>query len=878
MDKIIEIAIEDELKTAYIDYAMSVIVSRALPDVRDGLKPVHRRVLYGMLDLGLGYNKTYKKSARIVGEVLGKYHPHGDSSVYDTMVRMAQEWSLRYPLVDGQGNFGSMDGDSPAAMRYTEARLRRIADELLSDIDKDTIDFQNNFDDSLQEPSVLPAKFPNLLVNGASGIAVGMATNMMPHNLGEVIEAAIATIDNPEITIPELMQYVKAPDFPTGGIIYGMSGVREGFMTGRGRVVVRARTEIETDSKGRESIIVTEIPYQVNKAILIQKIADLVNEKKVLGVSDVGDQSNREGVRIVIEIKKDAAANVILSQLFKLTPLQTSYGINNIALVNGRPRVLNLKDLLVEFIKFRMEVIVRRTNFELRKALERAHILEGLLIALDHLDEVIKLIRASKDAEEARNGLMSKFGLSELQAKAILAMRLQQLTGLERDKVKAEYEELQKRIAEYREILASETLQKDIIKAELNEINERYDDERRTSIEVDEADINMEDLIENEEVVITISHAGYIKRTPITEYRAQSRGGRGSKGVRTRDEDFVEHMFTATNHETLILFTESGRCFWLKVYEIPEGTKTSGGRVIQNLLNIPKEDKVRAFIIVKKLQDEEFINNNYIVFCTKRGQIKKTLLEEYSRPRQGGINAIGINEGDSLIEAKLTNGKNEIILSVRSGRAIRFNEADVRPMGRTASGVRGIVVPDDGEDTVVNMVCVDPSDTTTSILVVSEKGLGKRSALEDYPTQGRGGKGVKTISITDKTGHLVAMKTVTDNDDLMITTISGITIRTAASELRVMGRNTQGVKLIRLDDTDQIADVTVVASAPEEIIEYNEDGTIKEAIVIETPVDNTSKAPARGRNMNVTDEDRRQEEDIEAEAADNVVDTTDDSE
>jgi DNA gyrase subunit A len=873
MDKIIEIAIEDELKTAYIDYAMSVIVSRALPDVRDGLKPVHRRVLYGMLDLGLGYNKTYKKSARIVGEVLGKYHPHGDSSVYDTMVRMAQEWSLRYPLVDGQGNFGSMDGDSPAAMRYTEARLRRIADELLNDIDKDTIDFQPNFDDSLEEPSVLPAKFPNLLVNGASGIAVGMATNMMPHNLGEVCEAAIATIDNPEITIDELMQYVKAPDFPTGGIIYGMSGIREGFRTGRGRVVVRARTEIETDAKGRESIIVTEIPYQVNKAILIQKIADLVNEKKVLGVSDVGDQSNREGVRIVIEIKKDAAANVILSQLFKLTPLQTSYGINNIALVNGRPRVLNLKDLLVEFIKFRMEVIVRRTNFELRKAMERAHILEGLLIALDNLDAVITLIRASKDGETARIGLMEKFGLSEIQAKAILAMRLQALTGLERDKVKLEYEELQKKIAELNMILADETLQKNIIKEELAEINERYDDERRTSIEIDEGDINMEDLIENEEVVITISHAGYIKRTPITEYRSQSRGGRGSKGVRTRDEDFVEHMFTATNHQTLILFTESGRCFWLKVYEIPEGTKTSGGRVIQNLLNIPKEDKVRAFIIVKNLQDDEYINNNYIVFCTKRGQIKKTLLEEYSRPRQGGINAIGINEGDSLIEAKLTNGKNEIILSVRSGRAIRFNEADVRPMGRTASGVRGIVVPDDGEDTVVNMVCVDAEDTTTSILVVSEKGLGKRSALEDYPTQGRGGKGVKTISITEKTGYLVAMKTVTDADDLMITTISGITIRTAASELRVMGRNTQGVKLIRLDDTDQIADVTVVASAPEEVIEYNEDGTIKETIVEETKVDSSVKAPARGRNMNVTDEDRRQIEDEDAEttAADDTT-------
>lgn len=814
--RIIPINIEDELKTAYIDYSMSVIVSRALPDVRDGLKPVHRRVLYGMLDLGLGYNKAYKKSARIVGEVLGKYHPHGDSSVYDAMVRLAQEWSLRYPLVDGQGNFGSMDGDSPAAMRYTEARLRRIADEMLSDIDKDTVDFQLNFDDSLEEPTVMPSKFPNLLVNGASGIAVGMATNMMPHNLSEVCAATIAAIDNPDITIDELMEYVKAPDFPTGGIIFGLSGVREGFRTGRGRVVVRSKTEIETDSRGRESIIVTEIPYQINKAVLISKIAELVNEKKILGVSDVRDESNREGVRMVIEIKRDAAANVILSQLFKLTPLQTSYGINNIALVNGRPRVLNLQDLITEFIKFRIEVIIRRTKFELRKAEERAHILEGLLIALDHLDEVIKLIRASKDAEEAREGLMTKFGLTEIQAKAILAMRLQQLTGLERDKVRAEYDELQRKIAEFKAILADETLQRNIIKQELTDINERYGDARRTSIEIDEAEISMEDLIENEEVVITISHAGYIKRTPITEYRSQGRGGRGAQGVRTRDEDFVEHMFTATNHQTLLLFTESGRCFWLKVYEIPEGAKATAGRVIQNLLNIPKEDKVRAFIIVKNLNDEEFINNNYIVFCTKRGQIKKTLLEEYSRPRQGGINAIGINEGDALIEAKLTNGKNEIILAVRSGRAIRFNEEDVRSMGRTAAGVRGISIPDKEGDMLVGMVCVDPADTETSILVVSEKGMGKRSALEDYRVQGRGGHGVKTLQVTQKTGRLVAIKTVTDNDDLMVTTISGITIRTAASELRVMGRATQGVKIIRLEENDEIADVTVVATAVEE--------------------------------------------------------------
>jgi DNA gyrase subunit A len=817
--RILPINIEDELKTAYIDYSMSVIVSRALPDVRDGLKPVHRRVLYGMLDLGLSYNKPYKKAARIVGEVLGKYHPHGDSSVYDTMVRMAQEWSLRYPLVDGQGNFGSMDGDSPAAMRYTEARLRRVADEMLNDIEKETVDFQLNFDDSLEEPSVLPSKLPNLLVNGASGIAVGMATNMMPHNLTEVCNAIIAAVDDPEITIDTLMEYVKAPDFPTGGIIFGLSGVREGLRTGRGRVVVRAKTEIETDSKGREAIIVTEIPYQINKAVLISKIAELVNEKRILGISDVRDESNREGVRIVIEIKRDAAANVILSQLFKLTPLQTSYGINNIALVNGRPRVLNLHDLITEFIKFRLEVVVRRTKYELRKAEERAHILEGLLIALDHLDEVIKLIRGSKDAEEAREGLMSRFGLSEIQAKAILAMRLQQLTGLERDKVRAEYDELQRKITEYKAILADELLQREIVKQETRDVLERYGDERRTSIEIDEADISMEDLIEDEEVVITISYAGYIKRTPITEYRAQGRGGRGAQGVRTRDEDFVEHMFTATTHQTLLLFTESGRCFWLKVYEIPEGAKATAGRVIQNLLNIPKEDKVRAFIIVKNLQDEEFINNHFIIFCTKRGQIKKTLLEEYSRPRQGGINAIGINEGDVLIEAKLTNGKNEIILAVRSGRAIRFNETDVRPMGRTAAGVRGITVKGNGEDAVVGMVCVEADDALTSILVISEKGMGKRSALEDYRVQGRGGQGVKTIQVTAKTGKLVAIKSVTDGDDLMVTTTSGVTIRTAANELRVMGRATQGVKVIRLDESDAIADVTVVASAEEPTIE-----------------------------------------------------------
>ncbi|MFN4081283.1 MAG: DNA gyrase subunit A [Saprospiraceae bacterium] len=814
--RIVPINIEEELKTAYIDYSMSVIVSRALPDVRDGLKPVHRRVLYGMLDLGLGYNKPYKKSARIVGEVLGKYHPHGDGSVYDAMVRLAQDWSLRYPLVDGQGNYGSMDGDSPAAMRYTEARLRRVADEMLSDIDKETVDFQLNFDDSLEEPSVLPSRLPNLLINGASGIAVGMATNMMPHNLREVCDAVMAAVDNPEITDDELMEHIIAPDFPTGGIIFGLSGVRLGYRTGRGRVVVRSRTDIETDDKGREAIIVTEIPYQVNKAVLIEKIAALVQEKKVIGISDIRDESNREGVRIVIEIRRDAAANVILSQLFKLTPLQTSYGINNIALVKGRPRTLRLSEMINEFIAFRLEVIVRRTRFELRKAEERAHILEGLLIALDHLDEVIALIRNSKDVDTARAGLMERFGLSEIQAKAILAMRLQQLTGLERDKVRAEYEELQRKIAELKAILADESLQRGIIKAETQEIKERYGDERRTSIEMDEAEISIEDLIEDEEVVITISHAGYIKRTPITEYRAQARGGKGAKGVRTRDEDFVEHMFTATNHQTLLLFTESGRCFWLKVYEIPEGGKTTAGRVIQNLLNIPKEDKIRAFIIVRSLKDEDFIRSRHIVFCTRRGQIKKTLLEEYSRPRQGGINAITINEGDALIEARLTNGGNEIILAVRSGRAIRFNETEVRAMGRTAAGVRGIQVDENSDDTVVGMVCVDPSDPAVSILAVSENGMGKRSALEDYRTQSRGGKGVKTMQITEKTGRLVAIKSVEDTDDLMITTAAGITIRTAVSELRVMGRATQGVRIIRLDEGDRIADVTVIESSGDE--------------------------------------------------------------
>ncbi len=809
--RIVPINIEDELRTAYIDYSMSVIVSRALPDVRDGLKPVHRRVLYGMMELGLSYNKPFKKSARIVGEVLGKYHPHGDSSVYDTMVRLAQEWSMRYPLVDGQGNFGSMDGDSPAAMRYTEARLRRIADEMLDDIDKETVDFQLNFDDSLEEPTVLPTKFPNLLVNGASGIAVGMATNMMPHNLRDACTAVIAAVRQPNISPEELIQIIKAPDFPTGGIIYGIAGVREAYLTGKGRVVVRARANIETDDKGREAIIVTEVPYMVNKALLISKIADLVNEKKIVGISDVRDESNREGVRIVIEVRRDAAANVILSQLFKLTPLQTSYGIQHIALVNGRPRTLSLKELIEEFIRFRLEVVVRRTRYELRKAEERAHILEGLLIALDHLDEVIALIRASRDAEEARGGLIERFGLTDVQARAILAMRLQQLTGLERDKVREEYEELQRKIAELKAILADEGLQRGIIEKELADIAERYGDERRTAIETDEADISIEDLIEDEQVVITISHAGYIKRTPITEYRAQGRGGRGVQGVRTRDEDFVEHVFVATNHQTILLFTERGRCYWLKVYEIPEGGKNTAGRVIQNLLNIPREDKVRAYIILKeKLDNAAFINSHYILFCTKRGIVKKTLLEAYSRPRQDGIIAIEINEGDSLIEAKMTNGRNDVLLSTRSGRAIRFSEQDVRPMGRATAGVRGIQVDDTANDCVVGMVCVDPQDEKTTLLVVSEKGLGKRSPLSEYPTHGRGGKGVKTLQITPKTGALVALKAVSEEDDLIITTAAGVTIRMPVSDISVQGRATQGVRVIRLDEGDEIADVAAL--------------------------------------------------------------------
>ncbi|MBL7791630.1 MAG: DNA gyrase subunit A [Saprospiraceae bacterium] len=849
--RIIPVNIEEQMKSAYIDYSMSVIVSRALPDVRDGLKPVHRRVLYGMSELGLGYGKAHKKSARIVGEVLGKYHPHGDASVYDTMVRMAQDWSLRYPLVDGQGNFGSMDGDSPAAMRYTEARLNRISDEMLADINKDTVDFTLNFDDSLEEPTVLPARLPNLLVNGASGIAVGMATNMMPHNLSEVVDGIVATVNNPEITIEELMEFIKAPDFPTGGIIYDYQGIKEAFHTGRGRVVVRGRAEIQDDN-GREVIIITEIPYQVNKASLVAKIADLVNEKKIEGISDVRDESDRNGVRVVVEVKRDALANVILSQLYKYTPLQSSYGVNNIALVNGRPMTLSLKDMITEFIKFRIEVIVRRTKFDLKKALSRAHILAGLLVALDYIDAVIELIRASKTPDEAREGLMQgkfisdidlfweKFRtlideastdefpvlegnvLSEEQAKAILEMRLQRLTGLERDKIQEEYDEIQRRIHELREILASEALQREVVKQELLDIKEKYGDARRTEISYSDGDISIEDLIKDEDVAITISHLGYIKRTPVAEYRTQGRGGRGSQGSKTRDADFIEHLFVASNHNYLLFFTEQGKCYWLRAYEIPEASKTSSGRVIQNILSLPKEDKIRAYIIVKDLTDKEFLDNHFIMFCTRRGMVKKTAVEAFSRPRAGGIIAITINEDDQLLEARLTSGAHEIFIATRNGNAIRFNESKVRAMGRSAAGVIGVTLNDGGNNEVVGMVCVAPDDKESTILVVSEKGNGKRSDIDDYRLTGRGGKGVKTMQVTDKTGAVIAIKSVVEDDDLMITTKSGIVIRMPVSDIRVMGRATQGVRVIRLDDDEEIADVTVLKQSAVEEAETEE--------------------------------------------------------
>ncbi|MEM7162721.1 MAG: DNA gyrase subunit A [Bacteroidota bacterium] len=807
-EKIISVNIEDEMKTAYIDYSMSVIVSRALPDVRDGLKPVHRRVLYGMQDLGLASNRSYKKSARIVGEVLGKYHPHGDTSVYDAMVRMAQHWSLRYPLVDGQGNFGSVDGDSPAAMRYTEARLRKAAEELLSDLDKETVDFRNNFDDSLQEPTVLPTRIPALLVNGASGIAVGMATNMPPHNLTEVINGTIAYIDNRDISIDGLMQHVKAPDFPTGGTIHGYTGVKEAFETGRGRIVMRAKARFEENKNGREQIIVEEIPYQVNKADMIKKTADLINDKRLEGISDIRDESDRNGMRIVYDLKRDAIPNVVLNNLFKYTALQTSFSVNNIALVNGRPMLLNLKEMIHYFVEHRHDVVIRRTQYELRKAEERAHILEGLLIAIDNLDEVIKLIRASASPEDAKNGLMSQFELSEIQAKAILDMRLQKLTGLERDKIRAEYEELKKIIEHLKAILANEDMRMDIIKEELREVVEKYGDERRTNIEYSGGDLKMEDMIADESVVITISHLGYMKRTSLTEYRTQNRGGVGSKGSTTRDADFLEHLFVATNHNWLLIFTKKGKCFWMRVFEIPEGSKTSKGRAIQNLLNIESDDKIMAYINVKDLKDEEYINNNNVVMCTKHGVIKKTTLEKYSRPRSNGINAINVREGDELIEAKLTNGNCEILLAVKSGKAIRFPENKVRPMGRTATGVRGIRLKDE-KDAVVGMVCIEDPDA--EVLVISNRGYGKRSKLEDYRVTNRGGKGVKTINVTDKTGSLISMKQVSDDDQLMIINRSGVLIRINVSDLRVMGRATQGVRVINLKGDDKIAAVAKVS-------------------------------------------------------------------
>ncbi len=806
-ETLIPINIEEEMKSAYIDYSMSVIVSRALPDVRDGLKPVHRRVLYGMYELGVLHNRSYKKSARIVGEVLGKYHPHGDTSVYDTMVRMAQEWSLRYPLVDGQGNFGSVDGDPPAAMRYTEARLRKISEEMLADIDKDTVDMQLNFDDSLKEPTVLPTRIPNLLVNGASGIAVGMATNMAPHNLSETIEATCAYIDTPEIAVEELIQYIKAPDFPTGGIIYGYEGVREVLTTGRGRVVLRAKAEFE-EIKGRDCIIVTEIPYQINKADMIAKTADLVKDGKIEGISTIRDESNRKGMRIVYVLKHDSVPNIVLNKLFKYTALQTSFNVNNIALVKGRPEQLNVKDLIENFVAHRHEVVVRRTKYELRKAKERAHILEGLIIAVDNIEEVIQLIRGSKNPEEARKGLINRFDLTEIQARAILDMRLQKLTGLEIDKLKAEYDELTKTIAHLEEILNNEPLRYKIIKDELIEIKEKYGTERKTEINYAGGEVSIEDMIPDSDVVLTISHAGYIKRTLLSEYKKQNRGGVGNIAAKTRNEDFLEHIMVATNHQYMLFFTQKGKCFWQRVYEIPEGSKTSKGRAIQNLINIEPDDKVMAFVHTGDLKNTGYVNSRNVIMVTQKGQVKKTPLEQYSRPRQNGINAIVIKEDDALLEAKLTQGNSQIMLALRSGKVIRFEEEKVRPMGRIASGVRGITLRDE-EDAVIGMICVNDIEKE-NVLVISEKGYGKRSLLEDYRITNRGGKGVKTINITEKTGQLIGIKTVKDGDHLMIINKSGIAIRTSVDDLRVMGRNTQGVRVINLKEGDQIAAVAKV--------------------------------------------------------------------
>ena len=814
------------MKSAYIDYSMSVIVSRALPDVRDGLKPVHRRVLFGMNELGLSYNKPYKKSARIVGEVLGKYHPHGDSSVYDTMVRMAQPWSMRYPLVDGQGNFGSVDGDSPAAMRYTEARLTRLAEEMLADIEKETVDFQLNFDDSLEEPTVMPCKFPNLLMNGSAGIAVGMATNMAPHNLSEIIDGIHAYIDNRDIACDALLQYVKAPDFPTGGILYGYEGIREALLTGRGRVVIRAKASIEVLDNGRERIIVTEIPYLVNKADMLQKTGDLVNEKKLEGISEIRDESDRDGMRIVYEIRKDAMASVVLNHLYKYTSLQSSFSVNNIALVKGRPQALNLLDMIRHFVDHRHEVVLRRTRYELAEAERKAHILEGYLIALDHLDEIIALIRASSTPDIAKEGLVSQFGLSEIQAKAILELRLQRLTGMERDKIRQEYAEIMALIARLKAIISDEGLRMQIIKDELTEIKDKFGDARRSEIVYAAGDFRMEDMIEEEDVVVTVSHMGYIKRTPVAEYRVQHRGGRGAMGGATRDEDFIEHMVVASTHHYMLLFTERGRCFWMKVYEIPEGAKNTKGRAVQNLLQIPSDDKIRAYITVRSLDDRAYLENNFIVFCTRSGIIKKTTLEAYSRPRANGINAISVNEGDQLLEARLTDGQSEIIMAVSSGRAIRFPESKVRPMGRNATGVKGITC-DESIEEVIGMVCVQQASTT--LLVVSENGYGKRSEMEDYRVTNRGGKGVRTLNITDKTGKLVALQAVEDRDDLMIINKSGVAIRIGVESLRIMGRATQGVRLIRLDGDDQIASVARVekdeSTESDSIEPSNQEGT-----------------------------------------------------
>ena len=826
-DRIIKVNIEEEMKTSYIDYSMSVIVARALPDVRDGLKPVHRRILYGMMELGNTSDKAYKKSARIVGEVLGKYHPHGDSSVYGALVRMAQDWAMRYPLVDGQGNFGSIDGDSAAAMRYTEARLKKVGEDLMTDLYKETVDFTNNFDDTLQEPTVMPTRIPNLLVNGASGIAVGMATNMPTHNLGEVIDACVAYIDNNEIDTDGLMQYVKAPDFPTGGYIYGISGVREAYETGRGRVIMRAKTEIESHPT-HDKIVVNEIPYNVNKRELIEHIASLVNEKKIEGISYVNDESDREGMRIVIDVKRDANAGVVLNKLFKMTALQSSFSVNNIALVGGRPKCLTLKDMIKCFVDHRHDVVIRRTKFELRKAKERAHILEGLIIASDNIDEVVRIIRAAKTPNEAIQNLMTRFELSEIQARAIVEMRLRQLTGLMQDQLHAEYEELMKQIAYLEEILVNDELCKKVIKDELIEVKDKYGDPRRSEIVYASEEFNPEDFYADDQMVITISHLGYIKRTPLAEFRTQNRGGVGSKGSETRDEDFVEHIYPATMHNTMMFFTQRGKCYWLKVYEIPEGTKISKGRAIQNLLNIEPGDVVTAYLRVKNLNDQDFINSHYVVFCTKDGVIKKTLLEQYSRPRQNGVNAITIREDDRVIEVRMTNGDNEIIIANRNGRAIRFHESTVRCMGRTATGVRGITLDEDGQDEVIGMICIkDPE--TESIMVVSEQGYGKRSEIEDYRITNRGGKGVKTLNITEKTGKLVAIKTVTDENDLMIINKSGITIRLKVEDVRIMGRATQGVRLINLEKrNDQIGSVCKVESEsdenlPEESMEGEED-------------------------------------------------------